>query len=370
MRTAAVFVALCFMPICARSAELRNALTAPAAGKLTTLGFQIERDPNGTFVYRTVPVPARGRFRSIRISSDGRFLFAQDHLGITVLGVQPFSILFRVPVEDARFARFTPDSQELVFVSPPGQSDDSHVERWRLKDGSRVGFFKVPMFDCESADLSPDGRVLICVSPDGTLRLTDVASRETMFERRNFGRQYYGFFGNSTYTFPLGTIGSAGIFLSPDARFVLVQNWSRSWAWDFRQNRELPVPGILRRSRNHNWAFIAADRILLQQSWSARHGLVRGGIVEFPSGKVLSKAKIPPGPFYTAADPEFVLFPVFGHEPERAAAMNFVTGKVIISDFPGLDAFGHFYVAESAVGEVGLYEIGKGLQAKISLPYD
>jgi len=40
---------------------------------------------------------------------------------------------------------------------------------------------------------------------------------------------------------------------------------------------------------------------------------------------------------------------------------------VIVSNTPALDVFGHFYVAQPAEDEVGLYEIGKGLQATVVL---
>lgn len=49
----------------------------------------------------------------------------------------------------------------------------------------------------------------------------------------------------------------------------------------------------------------------------------------------------------------------------RAAAAELTTGLVIISETPALDVFGRLYVAEFAKGEVGLYEIGKGLRAAV-----
>ena len=52
---------------------------------------------------------------------------------------------------------------------------------------------------------------------------------------------------------------------------------------------------------------------------------------------------------------------------KRSAATQLSTALVIISNTPALDVLGHFYVAESAEDEVGLYEIGKGLQARIVL---
>ena len=52
----------------------------------------------------------------------------------------------------------------------------------------------------------------------------------------------------------------------------------------------------------------------------------------------------------------------------RVAAAQLSTGLVIISDTEALDVRDHYYVAQPGVGEVGLYEINKGLLAKIALP--
>jgi hypothetical protein len=87
----------------------------------------------------------------------------------------------------------------------------------------------------------------------------------------------------------------------------------------------------------------------------------------------LSKPKVPVGPFYQTTNPGFVLFRPFGryafntHQSTRSAVAELSTGLVIISD-GALDVFGRNYVAERVIGkEVGLYEIGKGLQASVAL---
>ena len=63
-----------------------------------------------------LPAP-KGAFRELRFSPDGRYVLAQDDTEITVLTVQPFVILFRIPAEDADVAKFTPDSRQLVCVN-------------------------------------------------------------------------------------------------------------------------------------------------------------------------------------------------------------------------------------------------------------
>lgn len=103
-------------------------------------------------------------------------------------------------------------------------------------------------------------------------------------------------------------------------------------------------------------------------------GIEHASVVAFPSGKVLTEATIPYGEFYRSADPGYVVFHHFGpfhwgqNSSTRSAAAQWSTGFVIISNTPALDVFGHSYVAEPNAGEVGLYEIGKGLQTSVALP--
>ena len=47
--------------------------------------------------------------RQLRFSPNGRYVLAQDDLQVTILAVEPFAILFRIPAEDATEAQFTPD---------------------------------------------------------------------------------------------------------------------------------------------------------------------------------------------------------------------------------------------------------------------
>jgi hypothetical protein len=102
-------------------------------------------------------------------------------------------------------------------------------------------------------------------------------------------------------------------------------------------------------------------------------GLGNAMVIAFPSGQVLSQAKMPVGLsfFRAASDPSFVLR--FGRTPSgqmRSEAVDVNTGLAIVSNTLGLDVLGHFYIAEPNPGEVGLYEIGKGLQATVVLPKD
>ena len=113
-------------------------------------------------------------------------------------------------------------------------------------------------------------------------------------------------------------------------------------------------------------------------------GVAKSKVIAFPSGKLLAEPKIPSGSsLFRATDPGFVIIRHFGEKTifafkgdefvvgtrssNRSAATQLSTALVIISNTLALDVLGRFYVAESAEDEVGLYEIGKGLQARIAL---
>ncbi len=128
----------------------------------------------------------------------------------------------------------------------------------------------------------------------------------------------------------------------------------------------------LKRNVDMLFGFLASDRVLTTGSWGVgRHGVWTGKIISFPDGKILSKPKLPIGRFYQTTDPGFILLRPFGKyahlDPQstRSLLAEISTGKVILSD-GALDVLGRYYVAEVIIGkEVGLYEIGNGLQASV-----
>ena len=122
------------------------------------------------------------------------------------------------------------------------------------------------------------------------------------------------------------------------------------------------------------FAVLAPDRILTS-TYSDFRPFVTTKLVTFPSGKLVSKPKLPRGPIYRAADPNFVIVRPFAgytredlYNPKRSAAVEIRTGQVIVCDSPALDVFGQYYAAERTDGELGLYQRGKGLQATVTIP--
>jgi hypothetical protein len=148
----------------------------------------------GSGASQDAPTP-KGSLRQLRFSPDGRYVLAQDDSEITILMVQPFSILFRIPDERAEIAQFTPDSQEIVFLSSVIKVDPqkiafkesaAHVERWSVVDKSRAASAALPTMVCGTEELSPDGGMLVCLDLKSTLSFVDVATGQTIFEKKQF----------------------------------------------------------------------------------------------------------------------------------------------------------------------------------------
>jgi len=119
---------------------------------------------------------------------------------------------------------------------------------------------------------------------------------------------------------------------------------------------------------------VAPDKIFVSGGENPQKpGAANCKVIAFPSGQLLSEPKLPFGTFARATDPGFVILRHFGSalpgpsSPNRSAAVELSTEQAIMSDTPALDVFGRLYAAEKEKGEVGLYQIGKGLKASCAL---
>jgi hypothetical protein len=343
----------------------------------------------------TIPLPD-GSLRQLRFSPDGQYVLAQDQAEVTVLTAKPLAVLFTIPAQNASDAHFTPDSRQVVFVSSEIQPDSrgpafmgspASVERWGIAERARIESTAIPALNCGTELLSPDGRVLACNDTQGTLSLIDVASGKAIFEKKKFSKWILNYDYTQPLPLPTGVMGDPGraaMDFSPDGRFIIALPTGgdgKILAWDLRERSAVRVQGVLR-DGSFYFAFVAPGRVILSSArWRAKGRMVTARLADFPSGKVLAKAKLPLRPLFRAADPNYVAL-----RPDYAALRRFSrlvgrvddpgppatlveysTGQTIVSQTPALDAFGQYYVAEPSPGTVGLYERGKGLQAAVAL---
>ena len=164
-----------------------------------------------------------------------------------MLTVQPLSVLFSRSEENVSNAGFTPDSEQVWFVSRPSHvvapqiafaGSSVYVERWSIAGGTRIDVKETRLRKCESSGLSPDSRFLACVDTGGTLRVIDIDSGQTMFEKRKFGS--------------MGDRGAAALNFSPDGRYLAaVPKYvdGPPLAWDLRSMEQVKLEGKLKSSR-------------------------------------------------------------------------------------------------------------------------
>ena len=338
--------------------------------------------------------PQADSLRQLRFSPDGRYILAQDSSGIAVLAVSPLAILFRIRAELAGDAQFTPDSLQIMFVSSLARADRHpaaegqrillvrsapHMERWRVADGTRVEWTEIKGLNCATEQLSLDGRILACNDPEGTLRIVDIASGETLLEKKQFVKllPLYSFTAYGIQDLPnghfLGDLRKACFDYSPGGRLLKADPCGCTGKVLVYDLHDRAVLGLARRITRHASVFVTEGKLLtVNGPYRAKQHVIIAKLVAFPSGKMLARPRIPPFELSRATEPGVVISRPNAatrkydpHVPTSAVELS--TGRVIVSHTPALDVLGRYYVAEPSAGTVGLYERGRGLQATVAL---
>lgn len=298
----------------------------------------------------------RDDLRKIAFSSDGRYLLAQDEGGINVLTVDPFVLAFRIAAENVSDASFTPDSQEIVFLS-----STKHVERWSVASQGRTGSTDlVNREGCLAELLSPDGRLVACHLRSGSLRLVEVATNSVLLEKKDFGIPW-----------SLFDEDSARLAFSPDGRYFLAlppHGAERSVLFDLRLNATIALQGDLKKLRSEYFAFLDAEKVIMSPISPKIGTNVTASVVKFPTGEVLSMPVLPSGPLYGTANPDRVIVRPLGKF--AAGAIEYATGNGITSKVAAMDFCGRYHAVERTSGELALYDEHNKAIAAVRLPAD
>ncbi len=383
---------------------------------LAATAQQIRRPPKP---WVTLQATRPFRFAQLRFSPNGQYILAQDDRGVTVLSTQPLQVLFQAPSRNVVTAIFTPDSSQMLFVSAAKHDDIGRLERWSISNGHSIESNNIPLADIGTAELSPDGRIVASVDRTGTLRIEDIATGEVLYQKKKFAQRFVDWNQGMGTSGRTGYEGAANLRFSPDGHVLLgfpTQGFGPPTAFDLPQRKPLKLAGRLRKLKHRSEvAFVGPDRLLISQDirpfvtvdsdckgcqvstvgpGPAQPARVTAAVLTVPTGEVLSTALLPPGPVFPTANPAFVRITPLGvdYNPDaahslnfpgppgerttltmypmsnRAAAVEFATGRIIVSQTPALDVFGNLYVAELPDGEVGLHDIRKGLLSSVALP--
>jgi Peptidase family M48 len=241
--------------------------------------------------------PVRPTAWRVRFSPDGNYVLMQDEGSITVAGVKPPRYLFRIDAPDVQAAKFTPDSQEIVF-----NDDQLRVERWNIFGAKRVDVKEMVVFDgCSQSLLSADGRTLVCAKVDLDhdqprigLRILDVATGSTLYENQKFFElnamssywTYLSFFTDAITGTDMVTMLS-----SPDGKYLLAVVGQSIMGYDFTSRQPVQLGGKLKGLVQSPMSFVGPDKLYVVDRNSDK-GMHPARMLSFPDGRVLNESKV------------------------------------------------------------------------------
>lgn len=266
----------------------------------------------------------RPEITNLRFSPNGKYILAQDDGGINVVSRDPFSFLFYIAAPEARQAKFSFDSNSILF-----STTDLRVEVWGIAEQKRKSVHEITVrAPCMQTELSPDGSVLACLNSEKTLQLIDVTSGSVIHEEKDFWQP--SFRGLLTILFAaarenadettFSTMPDMNMAFTPDGRYFLgasgtthfethleyetvggVQNVLSTklspghapslLMFDMRSHSKLSVPSSIGNEAGLSFAFLGSDRIV----GINYHSPQKSHILKFPSGETVGNVEFWPG---------------------------------------------------------------------------
>ena len=244
---------------------------------------------HGTISERKLDPPLRSDLSHLKFSPDGRWVLAQDDASVHVFSREPLAFKWRADASDALPAQFSPDSTALVFYD-----DDYRVERWDLSSGQREWVRELLVAKgCVEAALSPDGAYFACVTPEFDLHVQQVASGDTVFQKRGFYKAELRDVREILAAPPAPSDRRTHMFqmqFSPDVRYLVAARHDTSIGVDLVNRVAIPLPGSIRSRVGLSFAFMGPDRIAGVHDSKPEDS----AILTFPGGAVLTKLKLGP----------------------------------------------------------------------------
>lgn len=312
--------------------------------------------------------PLRVDLTRLLFSPDGRYLLAQDDMGLSLLTVQPLAFAFRIDVPDALDAQFTPDSSAIVF-----RDMNQHIERWSIKERARTVSRTVSRRNqCRQALLSPDGAKLACVSGTGEVELIDTSDGTVVWKSETLGKRPMAMhpiiqlMGLGVSAFDVRA--SVQMAFTPDGSYWLAASNlfgdGEAVIWDTRAARSVPLENSLKLMKQRGFSLLGSGSVLIPPQRQAGESL----IVSFPSGVEIDRISLPVARQQAATQKGYLIMRPF---------MNFATAivdlksKEAVKGLKGtaVDVFGDSFAAERVDGEVGLYRLNSSQPfATVELP--
>jgi peptidase M48-like protein len=302
----------------------------------------------------------------IKFSPDGKYVLAQDDSGINVLTRDPFTPVFRIEAPDAKFAKFSSDSQSIVF-----STDNLRVERWSIADEKLIDAREVVLLKgCLQTSLASTGSLVACLTPNYDLLVLDSATSQPIITRK-------GFFRPTAYhiTLMLEALanrryenGDVGIPLinmgfSPDGRYLVAAylgvrpvgggDLNVVEGFDLTTGQKVSFPDSIDRLVVGGFSFMGNDRLVGINP----HDYQKSAIVSFPDGKTITQLPLRGNITAATRGPYVLIRPV----KDYPVGVMDINTKIIFKSNKqsALDIYDDVFVAERRNGELGLYRVQK-----------
>jgi WD40 repeat protein len=312
--------------------------------------------------------PLRTDINNLRFSPDGEHSLAQDDASIFVFANDPFTFLFRISATEAHQAQFSQDSQRILFVT-----QGLRVEEWNIDDQERTSVHEMALPEgCLVSSLSHDGKLLGCVNRGLDLSLIDVQSGNAVLTKKAFFEPKITGTADDIMRIIVFFLVEAGdgrwirMAFSPDDRYFAATGADMAIGIDVLSHTQVPLHGALGEMLTANFAFLAPDRMIVQNRFDPKNSAV----IEFPSGKVIERLPISQHQNMEAPTRGnyVILKPVKDAQVGvlDLASQNFVIGSAKSSV---IDVYDQEVLSQRVSGEVGIFELSThARKGQVELP--
>ena len=322
----------------------------------------------GTIWKKPLEPPLRTDIKNAKFSPNGEYSLAQDDGSIFVFANHPFEFLFRIEAAEAYHAQFSPDSKKVHFLT-----QGLRVEEWDVEDQKRTAVHELALPEgCLSKALSHDGRVLGCVNRHLDVSLIDVESgaevltEKEYFSPKNFGRagDYLRFL---VYLWSETGYGQwIRMSFSPDDHYFVATGAGMAIGINVAGRAKIPLRGELGGTLTAGFAFLAPDRMLIQNTFDPKNSAV----VEFPAGKVIER--IPISPHQSMEAPTrgnfVILSPV---KDAQVGLLELTTQRFVIGSTKSavMDVYDQEVLMQKSSGTVGIFDfVSHERKGELELP--
>jgi WD40 repeat protein len=320
------------------------------AAVVSYTGLGHKEQLHGVFGKAKLNPPLQSDIRYLRFSPDGKYLLAQDESTIYVMTREPLAAKFTIYAPDAYAAKFTADSQSIVFYT-----GTLRVETWSVPEEARATTTEMVISSgCMQSELSPDAKFLACYGPEFDLAVYEVETGEQKFLKKNFSAprtflQYYAMLfarllDSEDFEF-------VHMHFSPDGRYFVAHGAEddSNVALDLNGFHAFSLPGAVRELMWGSFTFVGADKI----AGTNRINPKNSALAKFPSGEVIRKIQFGNSHLEAASDGRHVMvYPILNHP---LGVMDLETGAIVLgSDNRAFDADGTTYAHERIDGDIGI----------------